>query len=194
MNLKERINQYSDNFQNCLKQSIENNMECMKFLVQSIKEAKNNGRIFFIGNGASSSISSHAALDFNKVLGLATQALTSSDVLSMLVNDFGEHREYASWLKLNKLNSNDVVILISSSGESDNVIQAWNEACNLMKGPHKIFTFTGFEQNNWLNSKDFGNKNHLWVNSNVYNVVENIHSMILMMICDLLTKGDKNGL
>ena len=75
----------------------------------------------------------------------------------------------------------DVVILISSSGQSKNLINAANEAKK--KKFSNIITITGFKKNNPLKSK--GNIN-IWINSKSYNFVENITQIWLLSIVDLI--------
>ena len=62
----------------------------------------------------------------------------------------------------------DIVILISSSGKSKNMIKAAKFA---KQKKNKLFTFTGFSKTNPL--RKLGNYN-LWVNSNNYNQIENL--------------------
>ena len=74
----------------------------------------------------------------------------------------------------------DLVILISSSGNSKNIINAAIKAAEKGIG---IITFTGFSKDNSL--KSLGNVN-FWVDSKAYNVVENTHQIWLLTICDLI--------
>ena len=46
----------------------------------------------------------------------------------------------------------------------------------------KIVTLSGFQKTNILNKK--GDVN-IWINSRVYNIVENIHQIILLLLNDL---------
>ena len=76
------------------------------------------------------------------------------------------------------INKEDLVILISSSGQSKNVI---NAAKFCKRNKIKLVTFTGFNKNNKL--KKLGVLN-FWVNSKKYNFVENIHQTWLLSIVD----------
>ena len=75
-----------------------------------------------------------------------------------------------------------MVILISSSGMSKNVI---NAAKFLKKNNFDLVTFTGFKNNNLL--RKYGCVN-IWVDSEVYNIIENIHQIYLLSIIDSLAK------
>ena len=76
---------------------------------------------------------------------------------------------------------NDVLILISSSGKSKNMINACKSAKN--KKISKIITFTGHNKDNPLSK--LGDIN-FWINSKAYNFVENTHQVWLLTICDLI--------
>ena len=74
----------------------------------------------------------------------------------------------------------DVLILISVSGKSPNILNAAKQARK--KKFNKIITFSGHSSNNPL--RKLGDIN-IWVNSKIYNQVENTHQFILLMIIDL---------
>jgi D-sedoheptulose 7-phosphate isomerase len=74
----------------------------------------------------------------------------------------------------------DVIVLISSSGRSANIVNAAKYA-KFVGNP--VVTFTGFEKDNPL--KILGDIN-FWVDSKSYNIVENTHSIWLMAECDLI--------
>jgi D-sedoheptulose 7-phosphate isomerase len=187
MNLRTKISDYQEKYVSILEETLENEetkVSIEDFLDNLARVNAHGGRVFFIGNGASATIANHAALDFMKAGAMQTESLTSSGILTMLVNDYNAEQEFAEWLAHKNLNDRDMVVLISSSGTSQNIINAWIKAVNTIDGA-KIFAFTGFEHRNWIHNMCF---NNVWVNSNDYNVVENIHSMVLMMICDLFSE------
>ena len=78
-----------------------------------------------MGNGASAAISSHIANDLTKAT--KTKAFTFHDpsLITCFGNDFG----YENWMKeaLNHFSEEgDLIILISSSGTSKNIVEASN--------------------------------------------------------------------
>ena len=75
-----------------------------------------------------------------------------------------------------------MIILISSSGTSKNMVNAIKYAKSL-----KLFvtTFTGFGKNNFLRMN--GNLS-FWINSKNYNTIENTHQIWLLTLCDFLSK------
>ncbi len=140
---------------------------------------RRGGKMILAGNGASAAISAHAALDFSKQA--RTRAMTIGDAAAVtaLANDHG----YESWIsKALDLyaDEGDVVVLISSSGRSANVVQAARHA---RQRGLSLVTFSGFAADNPLRAH--GDIN-FWVDSRAYNVVENVHSIWLMMVCDLI--------
>ena len=77
----------------------------------------NNGRMFILGVGGGAGHASHAVNDFRKICGL--EAYTPTDNVSELtarVNDDGWDTAYVNWLKISKLNRNDMVLVFSVGG------------------------------------------------------------------------------
>ena len=74
--------------------------------------------------------------------------------------------------------SGDIVVLVSSSGRSKNVLKAGAIAKEMRI---KIVTFSGFEIDNPL--KKIGDLN-FWVDSKAYNIIENMHMIWLTSVCD----------
>lgn len=94
---------------------------------------KSGGRIFSAGNGGSAAISEHLGCDWHKGVhkmgcqGLQVHNLTAnSSLLTAVANDFGFDRAFSYQLELAGLTSKDAVVLISSSGNSANVVEAAN--------------------------------------------------------------------
>ena len=99
-------------------------------------------------------------------------------------DDYGFDKSYKKFLALH-LNKKDLVILISSSGESKNIL---NAAKFVKSKKNTVITFTGFKKNNSL--KRIGDIN-FWVNSNYYNIIENVHQCWLLFLVDFF-KMSKN--
>jgi len=76
-----------------------------------------NGRLFLIGVGGGAGHASHAVNDFRKICGI--ESYTPTDNVSELtarVNDDGWDTAYVNWLKISKLNKNDMVFIFSVGG------------------------------------------------------------------------------
>lgn len=144
-----------------------------------LKLNKSGGKLIFAGNGASASIASHAALDFTKQGKITAVSFNEPSFITAFANDFG----YENWIQKAlefHSNQNDALILISSSGTSKNVI---NAAAYAEENDIRLITFTGFSKNNDLKQK--GELN-FWVDSKAYNIIEGVHQIWLMCICDLI--------
>lgn len=150
---------------------------CDMFYMKLKKKQINN--LFILGNGGSSSIASHCAVDFAKVLGVKAQNFSDHNLITCFANDY----KYENWTKKaleNYVDNGDTVILISSSGESKNMI---NAARFLKKKKIDLITFTGFKIKNSLSK--FG-KINFWINSKSYNEVEMCHNILIVAAIDFL--------
>ena len=78
---------------------------------------KKRGRIFFLGVGGSAGNCSHAVNDFRKICEI--ESYTPSDNVSELtarINDDGWDSSFRNWLEVSKLNSKDVLFVLSVGG------------------------------------------------------------------------------
>ena len=124
---KNFLNSY---FQNITSLSIPNEttlnqlVECKNILLSSQKK---RNKILIFGNGGSAAIASHFSVDITKNCGLRCINFNESDLITCFSNDYG----YENWMK-EAVNfygdKGDVIILISSSGQSKNLINAAAEA------------------------------------------------------------------
>ena len=145
-----------------------------------LKAKKNSAKIIICGNGGSAAIASHASVDLTKNANIRSVNFNEADLITCFANDYG----YERWVEKAVdfyADSNDVLILISSSGKSPNMINAAKAARN--KKISKIITFTGHNKDNPLSK--LGNIN-FWINSKAYNFVENTHQVWLLTIVDLI--------
>ena len=92
--------------------------EKIENIVKIIEEVKNKkGRIFFLGVGGSAANCSHAVNDFRKIAGI--EAYTPTDNVAELTartNDEGWNSVFLEWLKVSKLNKNDLIFVFSVGG------------------------------------------------------------------------------
>lgn len=90
-------------------------IEQMASLLASVKQA--SGRIFFLGVGGSAGNCSHAVNDFRKIVGMEAYAPTDNvSELTARTNDEGWATIFVEWLKISKLNANDVIFILSVGG------------------------------------------------------------------------------
>jgi len=151
-------------------------------LIEKIK--KKNKKIIIVGNGGSAAIASHFSVDMTKNGGVRCINFNESDLLTCFANDYG----YENWVKQALKfysDSGDLVILISASGNSKNII---NAAKYIKKNKNKLITFTGFNGKNKLSK--YGNINFV-VNSESFNFIENTHQYWLLSLVDLFSNFRK---
>ena len=142
----------------------------------------NKGLIF--GNGGSAAIASHFSVDLTKNASVRCLNFNESDLITCFANDYGFKNWVAKAIEFYG-DQGDILIVISSSGKSQNMINATTSARK--KKFSKIVTLSGFKEGNLL--RQSGDIN-LWVNSKAYNFVENLHQIWLLAIVDLII-GDK---
>jgi D-sedoheptulose 7-phosphate isomerase len=147
------------------------------------KSKKKPGKIILIGNGGSAAIASHLAIDFTKAANIRAINFNESSLLTCFSNDYG----YENWAKMALefyADNDDIVILVSSSGQSKNIINAGRKA---KKMGLSLITLSGFLESNPL--KELGDIN-FWVDSSEYNVVENTHQIWLLAVVDYLIESN----
>jgi D-sedoheptulose 7-phosphate isomerase len=143
----------------------------LKHLKRLVDEHK---EIILIGNGGSNAIASHMAVDYVKFLGKRCYVPNASDLMTMIVNDYGVDDMYSKFIEYN-YSKDSLVILISSSGNSQNIVNASLTASKLGL---TVVTLTGFDRNNKLASTT-NSILDIWVDSRSYGVVEMAHHSIL---------------
>jgi D-sedoheptulose 7-phosphate isomerase len=135
--------------------------------------AQVSGRtLWFVGNGASAMFASHMALDFTKNGGCRALAFNDPAYLTAIANDIGYPQAFSlpvTWFA----QAGDVLVTISSSGNSPNVLAAIEaaRARNL-----QVITFSGMKPDN--RSRSAGDLN-LYVAARTYGIVECAHQVLL---------------
>ena len=176
------LSQYFDGFNSALSEFIEfeNNRVNLDSAVEMLKQTKADDKtIYLIGNGGSSAIAEHMAIDLTKNAKLRATTFSGTPFLTTLANDCGYDKAYQKCVET-FVDKGDVVIAISSSGQSENILNACKSAKS--KGA-KVITFAGFKSSNPLN--DLGDLN-FWVNSESYGYVEILHNLIIHYINDAI--------
>lgn len=135
-------------------------------------------KVVFIGNGGSAGIASHLAIDFSKNGGMRSIAFSDASALTCLGNDYGYEHVFAKQLEFHA-RPGDLVVTISSSGRSPNIINAVAAARD---GGCNVVTFSGFTDDNPLRSS--GDVN-FFVRSRQYGFVEVAHLSLCHAILDL---------
>ena len=172
--IKDYLNRYKSSL---FETDVSHELIKMKEMLLRIKE--NGKKVIIAGNGGSAAIASHVAVDFTKQGGIRTINFNDADLITCFANDYG----YESWVaKAVEFygDSGDLIVLISSSGSSPNMVNAAQTAIRLKMD---VVTFTGFDIDNPL--KQEGSIN-FWLDSHAYNIVENTHQIWMLMVCDLI--------
>ena len=157
-----------------------------KDLINSIQLIKNtikkNGKVYLVGNGGSASIASHVSVDFAKIARIPSSTFNNSNLITCFANDYGHDNWVVEALKAYTSNK-DLIILISSSGTSKNIV---NAAKYCKKNSFKLITFSGFKKNNPLSK--LGDIN-FHIKSNQYNFIEMSHHILLVYLVDVFAKN-----
>ena len=177
--MKNYLNRYFNEQSELIKKVNYNNLIAVTKLINQVK--KNKKKIIIIGNGGSAAIASHASVDFTKVGKVRCINFNESSLLTCFSNDYG-YENWASRALEFYADPKDLVILISSSGKSKNIVNAAKKAKNLKC---HLITFTGFLKNNEVSKHG---KYNFWVNSKIYNFIENTHQLWILSLVDNLVK------
>jgi D-sedoheptulose 7-phosphate isomerase len=140
------------------------------------------GKVLLAGNGASAAIASHVAVDLTKCAGIRATTFNDVDLITCFANDYGYEHWVAKAIDF-YADSGDIVVLISSSGRSPNIV---NAGVRTRERGIPLLTFSGFDANNPL--RELGDLN-LWVDSHRYNIVETTHQCWLLAAVDCLAAG-----
>ena len=151
-----------------------------EILVETQKEKRDT---YIIGNGGSAAIASHAVIDFMNVGKISASTLHDSATLTCMANDYGYENAFSNIVKLT-LKPQDILIAISSSGQSKNIINAVESAKQIGS---IVITLSGFNPMN--NLRKMGDIN-FWCNSRDYGMVEIAHQFILHNLSDRFMGSD----
>ena len=152
--------------------------ESIKKILVILKEMKSSdNKLIFIGNGGSAAIASHQAVDYWKNGKIPATAFNDPSLLTCISNDYGY--EFVFEKPINMFaKKGDVLMAISSSGKSKNIINAVK--CAKKKGLF-VITMSGFSKTNPL--RKYGDLN-FYVPSKVYGHVEISHLILCHTILD----------
>ena len=151
-----------------------------------VNSLKNGGKIFFCGNGGSAADAQHLAAELSGRFyfdrpPLASEALhCNTSYLTAVGNDYGIDYVYSRLLQANG-KQGDVVIGLSTSGNSDNIIQAFQTANEMHI---TAIAITGKEGGKLKNYADL----LLNVPSNDTPRIQESHILIGHIICEYIEK------
>ncbi len=155
--------------------------------IEVLWDAFQHGRqVFIVGNGGSAATASHMACDLGKtIFGKAPVARTNrfrinslTDNVAMMTawaNDVGYEHVFAEQLR-NLGGAEDLLVVITASGNSPNVVAAARLARSLGMQSFGMLGFDGGEVKHWLDE-------HILIASDDYGYIEDAH----LMLCHFAT-------
>ena len=148
-------------------------------ILQGAYENKNN--LYVCGNGGSASISNHLVCDHGKLIATDTDLLprteslaSNIEVITAIANDISYDQVFVHQLKI-AADPGDVLITVSSSGDSENIVQAatWARANDM-----EVISMTGFAGGR---SAEIASVN-LHVDGDNYGVIEDVHQSLMHLL------------
>jgi D-sedoheptulose 7-phosphate isomerase len=184
MSDSEFLDDYYARYRKALETDVRKELIAFRDLCLEVKAR--DGKLMIAGNGASASIASHAAVDFTKQAKIRAMAFNDHNLVTAFSNDYGYENWVAEAIRAYG-KAGDAVVLISSSGKSENIVNAARKARDL---GFQVVTFSGFSNSNPLNT--FGDIN-FWLDSKAYNIVESLHNIWVCAVVDLIVGSAEYG-
>ncbi len=128
--------------------------------------------VYLIGNGASASMASHMAADLAKNGRVRTEVFTDLALITAVANDLS-YEEVFAWPLHQQMVEGDMLVAISSSGQSPNVLRASKVAAGLHG---LVVTLSAMRHDNRLRSNGMLN---FYVPADTYGMAETCHAGIL---------------
>jgi len=177
LKLNDFIDKYADNLSSLLK-SIDK--KAVSEIVKAFEKTSEKGsRIYVKGNGGSCSTASHWANDF--AIGLKRRNIANFDMVSLgdnsavcsaIANDIGYENIYCEQLR-NVLKPADVLLAISCSGNSPNIVKAVKYAKEVGA---TVVGCTGFDGGELMKDSDI--VFHIQTEKGEYGLVEDMHLIL----------------
>jgi len=161
------------------------NEEVMKLAIAINQARKTESTVYIAGNGGSASTASHFATDIgigslNRANPVRSVSLCDNiAAITAIANDMDYSSIFAQQLKLLG-NQGDLLIVISASGNSDNLIKAVEVASALGIQSHSLTGFDGGK----LKQLTLGRNIHVETPKGAYGLVEDAH----LAICHVITE------
>jgi len=146
--------------------------------VDMILSVRSGGKkIMIVGNGGSQAIASHLQTDLCSAVGIRAMVFDGPGTLTALSNDHGYESVFERPIRL-WANPGDLLLAISSSGKSENILRAAESA----RGRDcRVITLSGFRPDNPL--RRLGSVN-FYVPSETYGLVELAHAALAHFLAD----------
>lgn len=188
-NFKNFLVSYLSELVNSIKLSKINQIE--KASTKILETVKKKGTIFVCGNGGSAAISNHYVCDYLKFLRQHTKlkpkviSLSSNlETITAISNDFS-YDQIFKYQAESLFEKNDLVIIISSSGNSKNVKELVKYS---KKKGVKIIGFSGFKGGYLKKYSDIS----IHIPADNYGISEDSHHILMHIILQYLILKQKN--
>jgi D-sedoheptulose 7-phosphate isomerase len=132
-------------------------------------------KFILIGNGGSNSAAGHIAQDMTKRGGKKALAFTDASMLTCFMNDFGVEKAYSKFVEY-YAEADTFVILISSSGESKNIIESVR-LCQTEGLRYGVLT--AFGDSNTVRTMSADAAFNYYIPTQSYGVAECLHQIFL---------------
>ena len=191
----ENIEKFSKSYFDYLKEIFDkiDLIEIQEFVKILLAARDRKKTIFFIGNGGSSATASHFANDiaigtnsYDKPF-RAISLTDSNAIITAVGNDFGYEEVFKRQLEMYG-KSGDVLVGISASGNSSNLLKAFNYASDV--GIHTV-AITAFDGGNLKLIANDGT--HVPTNNGEYGPAEDAHMIIDHLVSSYLMRMVNNA-
>jgi D-sedoheptulose 7-phosphate isomerase len=188
------VGSYMRDYAAALRTAIEGiSSEAVEEVCSRVLKATASGKqIFVIGNGGSAAVAEHLCCDWTKGTNCAgypvivSRSLTSNVALySAIANDYGFEHVFDTQLEF-FAGAGDVLIAISSSGNSPNVLNAVRCAKELGMF---VAGFSGFSGGKLAEAANAS----VYVGTNNYGIVEDAHQAVMHIIAQYIACRRDNG-
>jgi len=140
---------------------------------------KRRGTIYLVGNGASAAMASHTAADLAKNAHVHTEVFSDLALITAISNDIGYECVFSEPLS-RRARAGDMLVAISSSGRSANVLRAVKVA---LRRHMAVVTLSAMGPDNPLRA---AGRLNFHVSANSYGLAETCHAAILHHWMDLV--------
>ena len=157
-----------------------------KWAMRARETQQNGGLVFFCGNGASCTMAEHMSHDWFQNAKVNTYTCSETSHITAISNDVS-YEDVFSYRIDRILSKNDMLVTISSSGNSPNIVKAIKTAQS--KGAF-VVTLSGMKSDN--KSRMMGDLN-FYVPLPTYGTVESGHAVLLHTALDLFLDKYQGG-
>jgi D-sedoheptulose 7-phosphate isomerase len=176
-NLKSNLLSLSS--RNNFQKEIELDLAFMQWKDYTLRVREARKTVFLVGNGASASMASHIAADLAKNAHIRTEVFSDLSLITAIANDLSYMEVFAEPLR-RRMTEGDMLVAISSSGKSPNILRAVKEAGRL---GGIVVTVSAMDPDNTLRNQ--GSLN-FYVPAMSYGMAETCHAAILHYWMDLV--------